>query len=83
MSSADDRIKGGLEPGLAVEQEWIRGASADGPVIEPGISISNAPKGDALQGGAVLEVDAKQLCITPGQGQFHLRRQSVGVASFR
>src|SRR5690606_3347032 len=55
------------------------GATADGEPVEPAVSVIETPEGDACDGFAVLQVDAKDVCITAGELFLYLLRKTLSV----
>ena len=64
---AKDGLISRLGLAAAIEEQRIIGSPLDRPVIEPGIGIRDAPKGDAREGAAMLEEDAEESGVAIGQ----------------
>src|SRR5690606_7161099 len=60
-------VIGRLRLHLAIEQQRMIGASADGEVVLPGNTVVQSPEGDPLHGIAMAQQDAEQFCIAIGQ----------------
>ena len=64
---------------LTVEEQRIVGAPLDGPAVQPGVVVADAPQGDAANLRTVLVIDLEE--VEPALVEFLLLvlRQSVDV----
>jgi len=63
----DQGVEGGLGFHLAVEEEGVVGAAADGEMVQPGLAVVEAPEGDAGDGFLISEVDGENPGIAAGE----------------
>ena len=79
LAEGEDRVESGRRLKLAVEEERVCGAAANGPVVEPAITVGDAPEGDALHNGLVLKEDGEEIGVAFGKLLLDVGRESGGV----
>src|SRR5512146_1082067 len=72
-------VECGLWPMLPVEQERVARSSANRPVVEPGVTVADSPKRNAVDHVAVSHEDLKQLGVPFGEALLHRVREARDV----
>src|SRR3954453_12923869 len=76
---AEYGLIGGFWLDLPVPQQRVVRAAADGPVVEPGAAVVDAPERDARDAVAVLHEDGEQLAVTLALRFENISRQALLV----
>ena len=69
----EEGVEGGLGVGLAIEEQGVVDAAADGEIVEPGIGVGQAPEGDAADILVVLLEESEQAGVLLGLTLQNLR----------
>src|SRR5712692_662894 len=78
-ASLDHCIERVLWVARPIEQQRVISSSFDGPVVQPRVPISDAPKSNSVDRGAVFQVNPEKIRVTLSQRLLRCVRQAFGV----